>query len=123
MTNHIAASFCLSDPLNAGFGYQVKIENACTGEVLLHRGNHPVTLAELLTPADCLALISWFTASDKLDKDTRCALCEETIFTDTLTADLAEYHNYDADLCVKSTDLAHRNCAIDSGDRRWSYDK
>ena len=124
MTNHFSASFDLCDPLNSGFGYQVKIENACTGEVLLHRSNHPVTLGELLTPGDCLDLISWFVAPDKLESDTRCALCQETIPAGTLAADYAEHINHTPDLgSVESVDLAHRDCAADTGDSRWSYDK
>ena len=59
----------------------------------------------------------------KLEQDIRCTLCEETIPAGTSAADLAEYTNYTDTLLVDSTDLAHRNCAIDSGDRRWSYDK
>ena len=59
-----------------------------------------------------------------LETDTRCALCQETIPAGTPAADLAEYINYTTDLgSVENFDLAHRNCAIDSGDRRWSYDK
>ncbi len=58
-----------------------------------------------------------------IEKAVSCALCQETIQAGTPAADLAEYTNYTHDLLVDYIDLAHRNCAIDSGDRRWSYDK
>lgn len=121
MTNHIAASFFLVDPLNAGFGYQVKIENARTGEVLLHRSNHPVGLTELLTPADCLDLINWFTTPGKLENDVRCAVCAETIPAGTVPKDVAEYDNLDETLLIESTDTAHRDCAKATGEKRWRY--
>ena len=121
MTQHIAADFHLVDHLNPGFGYRVKITNACTGDVLLHRSNHPVTLNELLTPAACLDLIAWFLTPGKLENDVRCALCEEIVPAGTIPKNLAEYDNYDADLEIESTDTAHRDCAKSTGDKRWRY--
>ena len=123
MSRFIEASFCLSDHLNPHFGYQVKIENGRTGDVLLHRSNHPVGLTELLTASDCIDLINWFINEGATEKDFSCALCQDTVPVGTLPAELAEYINYGADLTADSIDLAHRNCAIDSGDQRWSYDK
>lgn len=58
-----------------------------------------------------------------IEKAVPCALCLETIPPGTPAADLAEYTNYTDTLLVDSTDLAHRDCAAATGDRRWSYDK
>lgn len=58
-----------------------------------------------------------------IEKAVSCALCQETIPAGTPAADLAEYTNYTDTLLVDSTDLAHRDCAAATGDRRWSYDK
>ena len=59
-----------------------------------------------------------------IEEDTRCARCDDVIPAGTPAADYAEYINHTPDLgSVESVDLAHRDCAADTGDSRWDYDK
>lgn len=48
-----AVIITLCDPLNAGFGYQIKVQND-RGGILLFANRDPATGAELLTLADAL---------------------------------------------------------------------
>jgi hypothetical protein len=49
----------LCDPLNAGFGYQVRILDA-RGDTLLFTGRDPVTGSDLLTLADALRVAGMY---------------------------------------------------------------
>ena len=121
MIHDINASFSLHDYLNPGCGYQVRIENARTGETLLHTGRHPVTGEDLLTAADCLEVIGYYVAPGSIQHDTRCSVCEEIIRAGTPKSGVADYDNLDADLIIESTDTAHRDCAKATGEKRWRY--
>jgi len=61
---YIQANFNWCDPLNPGFGYELRIENAETGEPLLFTSRRPDTGADLLTAADCIAVINMYTISN-----------------------------------------------------------
>lgn len=56
---HLYVQFCLIDPLNPGFGYSLRIEEAVP-RVLFFGSKAPDTGADLLTPADCLRVIQMY---------------------------------------------------------------
>lgn len=60
---HIRVTFDLCDRLNAGFGYQLRIENAETGRTILFTSRAPDTGDELLTAADCLRIVQMYVSS------------------------------------------------------------
>jgi hypothetical protein len=57
---HVDVSFGLCDRLNPGFGYQLEIQDAQNGAVLLATSIHPATGADLLAPADCIAVAAMY---------------------------------------------------------------
>jgi hypothetical protein len=58
-----------------------------------------------------------------IEKDTRCAICDDVIPAGTPAADYAEYIHYTSDMLIDHVDQAHRDCAVATGDKRWDYDK
>jgi hypothetical protein len=58
----IDASFSLCDPLNSGFGYQLKITDAQTGATVFSGHVDPAEGSDLLTAADCLRVLSYYVA-------------------------------------------------------------
>lgn len=64
MSRPIEASFALCDHLNPGFGYQVKITDALSGESMLFTSKHPVDGSDLLTAGDCMDVINAYVAPE-----------------------------------------------------------
>jgi len=52
----------LCDPLNPGFGYQVKVTDRRTGETIWHSSVDGATGKDLLTEEDCIRAIIPFIA-------------------------------------------------------------
>ena len=64
---HIHVEFGPVDTLNPGCGYQVKIVRATTGMTLLNTATAPDTGTALLTPADCLRVVSMYAREVPVD--------------------------------------------------------
>jgi hypothetical protein len=64
MSRAIEASFAICDHLNPGFGYQVRITDALSGESLLFTSKHPAYGTDLLTAGDCMDVINAYIAPE-----------------------------------------------------------
>jgi len=60
MSRPINVTFGLHDRFNPGCGYQVRIDDALSGENILFTSIDPVDGADLLTARDCLRVIDAF---------------------------------------------------------------
>lgn len=49
------------DPLNLGFGYQMRVTRSHDGSTVLFTSKDPATGQDLLTLEDCLRVASWYT--------------------------------------------------------------
>lgn len=58
MSRPITVTFGLHDRFNPGCGYQLRIDDALSGENILFTSKHPVSGADLLTASACMGVIN-----------------------------------------------------------------